>query len=135
LGNTRSLHDYEVYAGFDFKRQLIQEYTLKVNEPPNPTPWENGFSLERYLVECEWETSFFRNYNFTRPLFLSLGIQTKSGLELHRKDFTVENDYEYLTFEKNEYSIVIDSNSAPYKFVMYLYDEEKKWSDRYEKNL
>ena len=35
LGTERTLHDYEVYGGFDFKKCLIQDYTLKVKELEN----------------------------------------------------------------------------------------------------
>jgi hypothetical protein len=37
--------------------------------------------------------------------------------------------------ENNVYSVTLDSFDKPTKIVMYLFDEEKQWSGRYEKTL
>jgi hypothetical protein len=36
FGNIRSLHEYEIYAGINFKNRTISEYTKKNLPPPNP---------------------------------------------------------------------------------------------------
>jgi hypothetical protein len=135
LGTKRSLHDYEVYGGFDFKKCRIQDYTLKVNEPPNPLPWDEQFITNQFKITCEWDIEFFKKYEFKKPKFLTLGVQTKSGLELHRKDFLIESDPQYVNLENNRYSVTINSIDKPSKIVMFLFDEEKQWSERYEKDL
>jgi hypothetical protein len=135
LGTKRSLHDYEVYGGFDFKKCRIQDYTLKVNEPPNPLPWDEQFITNQFKITCEWDVEFFKKYEFKKPKFLTLGVQTKSGLELHRKDFLIESDPQYVNLENNRYSVTINSIDKPSKIVMFLFDEEKQWSERYEKDL
>jgi hypothetical protein len=135
LGTKRSLHDYEVYGGFDFKKCRIQDYTLKVNEPPNPLPWDEQFITNQFKITCEWDIEFFKKYEFKKPKFLTLGVQTKSGLELHRKDFLVESEPQYVNLENNRYSVTINSIDKPSKIVMFLFDEEKQWSGRYEKDL
>lgn len=135
LGTKRSLLDYEVYGGFDFKKCRIQDYTLKVNEPPNPLPWDEQFITNQFKITCEWDIEFFKKYEFKKPKFLTLGVQTKSGLELHRKDFLIESDPQYVNLENNRYSITINSIDKPSKIVMFLFDEEKQWSGRYEKDL
>jgi hypothetical protein len=135
LGTVRTLHDYEVYGGFDFKNCRIQDYTLKVKEPPNPIDWEEQFKTYKYNVTVDWDVEFFKNFQFQNPKFLTLGIQTKSGLELHRKDFTIEKEPEYVNLVNNTYTTTIDSQDKPGKIVMYLFDEIKQWSDRYEKDI
>jgi len=135
LGTKRSLRDYEVYGGFDFKKCRIQDYALKVNEPPNPLPWDEQFITNQFKITCEWDIEFFKKYEFKKPKFLTLGVQTKSGLELHRKDFLVESDPQYVNLENNRYSVTINSIDKPSKIVMFLFDEEKQWSERYEKDL
>lgn len=135
LGIVRSLHDYEVYGGFDFKKCRIQDYTLTVKEPPNPIDWENQFISKKHELSCNWDIEFFKNFNFKKPKFITLGIQNNSGLELHRKDFTLENDSDYVLLKKNIYVASFNSIDKPEKIVMYMFDEEKEWSDRYEKNL
>jgi hypothetical protein len=135
LGNVRTLHDYEVYGGFDFKKCLIQEYTLKVKDAPNPTNWEEQFIREKYEINCEWDLDFFKVLNFEKPKFLTLGIQNKTGIELFRKDFTIENEPDYVNLVKNKFTVSIETSDKPNKYVMYLFDEDKQWSPQYEKNI
>jgi hypothetical protein len=135
LGNVRSLHDYEVYGGFDFKKCLIQEYTLKVNDAPNPLNWEEQFVREKYSIDCEWDVEFFKKLNFETPKFLTLGIQNKTGIELYRKDFTIENEPDYVNLINNKFTVDIETSDKPIKYVMYLFDEDKQWSPQYENKI
>lgn len=135
LGNVRSLHDYEVYGGFDFKKCLIQEYTLKVNDAPNPINWEEQFVREKFSIDCEWDVEFFSKLNFEKPKFLTLGIQNKAGIELYRKDFTIENNPDYVNLVTNKFKVDIETSDKPNKYVMYLFDEDKQWSPLYEKTI
>jgi hypothetical protein len=130
LGDIRTLHDYEVYGGFDFKRCLIQDYTLKVKEPPNPTPWENQFNTKKYSLDCVWDLDFFKNFNFNNPKFLTLGIFDINNQEIYRKDFVED---EYINLKTNFYELELSSFSEPSKIIMYLYDEKEGWSEMYEK--
>jgi glycosyltransferase involved in cell wall biosynthesis len=135
LGTVRTLHDYEVFGGFDFKNCRIQEYTIKVNEPPNPIDWENQFITNKYDLKVEWDIEFFKKHSFENPKFMTLGIQSSSGTELYRKDFTIDKDPEYVKLDKSVYQVSIETRDKPSKIVMYLFDEEKQWSDRYEKSI
>jgi len=135
LGDVRTLHDYEVYGGFDFKNCRIQDYTLKVKEPPNPVDWENQFITTKYNLNLEWDTEFFKKFEFEKPKFLTLGVQTRSGVELYRKDFTIEREPSYVNFDLNKYTISIETIDKPAKIVMYLFDEDKTWSAPYEKMI
>lgn len=135
LGNVRTLHDYEVYGGFDFKKLMIQDYTLKVKEPPNPTPWEEQFVMNKYDLNLEWDLEFFKKFNFENPKFMSLGIQTSAGVELFRKDFTVEKEPAICYLHENKFNVKFESQDKPSKMVMYLFDEDLEWSDRYEKSI
>lgn len=135
LGDVRTLHDYEVYGGFDFKNCRIQDYTLKVKEPPNPIDWEEQFKTYKYDINIDWDIEFFKKFEFSNPKFLTLGVQTRSGVELYRKDFLIEKEPDYVNLINNTFSTTIDSQDRPSKIVMYLFDEYKKWSDRYEKDV
>ena len=97
LGKVRSLHDYEVYGGFDFKKCLLQDYTLKVKTPPNPPDWEAQFIRNKYDLTLEWDLEFFKKFEFKNPKFLTFAIHTNAGIELYRKDFTIEDRVELIT--------------------------------------
>ena len=133
LGTERTLHDYEVYGGFDFKKCLIQDYTLKVNEPPNPPNWEELFIKHKYDLKINWDLDFFKKHEFKKPKFLTFAIHTSSDVELYRKDFVMEKDPQYVNLENNSITVNIETGEKPNKIVMYLFDEDKEWSDRYEK--
>ena len=96
LGNVRTLREYEEFCGFDFKNNRLHDYTLKVNEPPNPLPFEDGFISNKFDLTVEWDLEFFKALNFKKPKFITLGIQSKSDVELYRKDFTIETFPQYL---------------------------------------
>lgn len=135
LGNIRSLHDYEIYGGFDFKKCLIQEYTLKVKEPPNPTDWENHFTAVDYVLDVKWDIDFFKKHNFINPQFLTIGILDNSNQEIFRKDLTMDQNPDHINFKINSYRIKFKSSSSPKNLVMYLYDKDKGWSNRYESKI
>jgi len=135
LGSTRTLRDYEVFGGFDFKKCRIQDYTLKVNTPPNPPDWENQFISNPYTINCEWDLEFFKKHDFKKPKFITFGIQNNSGAEVFRYDFTVEKEPDIVNLKVNSYLAKFNSIDKPDKIVMYLFDEEKEWGERYEKTL
>lgn len=135
LGQKRSLRDYEIYGGFDFKKCRIQDYTLKVQEPPNPPDWENQFITHPRAINCTWDIEFFKKCQFEKPKFMTLGVLNNSGTELFRHDFTVENDPDVINLKTNSFLARFNSIDIPSKIVMYLFDETKQWSERYEKNL
>lgn len=135
LGSVRSLRDYEIFGGFDFKRCRIQDYTLQVKEPPNPTDYEAQFISKPYTLLINWDPVFFQQLNFKKPKFLTLGIQNESGAELHRRDFTIEQDPQYLNFQIVHYAANFFAETQPRKILMYLFDEDQQWSPPYEKVL
>lgn len=135
LGTARTLREYEVFGGFDFKNCKIQDYTLKVKEPPNPTDYDNQFISNKYTRTVTWDAEFFKRLDFTKPKFMTLGIQNESGAELHRHDFTIEKDPAYLSFAISSYTADFYADSEPRKILMYLFDEEKQWSPPYEQRI
>lgn len=135
LGPIRTLRDYEIFGGFDFKKCRIQDYTLQVKEPPNPPDWENQFITHPYTLECTWDLDFFKKQNFKKPKFMTFGIQNNSGAELFRHDFTLDKDSEYVNLQTNQYTAKFNSIDKPKKIVMFLNDEEEGWSERYEKEI
>ena len=135
LGTARTLREYELFTGIDFKKQRIQDYTLKVNEPPNSLPWDEGFITNKYDVSINWDIEFFKKLQFKKPKFLTLGVLTKSDVELYRHDFQIGTQPQYVNLENNQFTVNIQSIDKPSKIVMYLFDEDQEWSPRYEKPI
>ena len=136
LGTERTLRDYEVFGGFDFKNCRIQDYTLQVKEPPNPIDYDNQFISKEHKVNCSWDTEFFtKGVENDEIEFLTFGVQTQSSVELFRKDFLSGKDPEHTSFKQNVYLAEFRSIDKPYKIVMYAKWKNKGWSERYEKNI
>lgn len=66
---------------------------------------------------------------------MTFAVHTQSGLELYRRDFTVEVEPQYVNLEMNKTTLTLETIEKPNKIVMYLFDEDKQWSDRYEKTI
>jgi hypothetical protein len=108
---------------------------LKVKTPPNPPDWEAQFIRNKYDLTLEWDLDFFKKFEFKNPKFLTFAIHTKAGIELYRKDFTIEESPQYVNLENNKTTVNLECIEKPGKIVMYLFDEDKQWSDRYEKTI
>jgi hypothetical protein len=135
LGTARTLREYEEFGGFDFKKCKIHDYTLAVKEPPNPGPWEAGFISQKYNLSIDWDVDFFKRHNFKIPKFLTLGVFAEDNTEVLRRDFTIENEPDYVNLLAHTYYTEIKSESKPSRILMYLFDEESGWSNPYEKPI
>jgi hypothetical protein len=132
LGTARTLRDYETYAGFDFKGCRLQEYTLLVKEPPNPTPWEDNFITPELNLHLTWDLDFFKNQNLESPQLVAIGIISKEGFEIYRTDL---RDPEYIYLQKGELNAIFKSSYKPEFLLIHLLDARGNWSQRYEKKI
>jgi len=136
LGTERTLHDYEVFGGFDFKNCRIQDYTLKVNTPPNPPDYENQFITRGYVIESEWDPQhFLKEQEGAELRFLTFGIETSSGVNIYRHDFVPDKHPEESNFRTIKHTAKFRSIDKPHKIVMYANWKERGWGTRFEKVL
>jgi hypothetical protein len=137
LGNARTLHEYEIFGGFDFKNCRIQDYTLKVNEPSNPTPWEDNFEQgEDINVVVEWDIEHFKSQSEQSMKFITLGILDKLGKEVYRKDFTPDTAKEILEYHINSYTIKINSLvTKDASILMYGMKQNNEWTTPYNNKI
>lgn len=135
LGKVRTLREYEEYAGVDFKTQRIQEYTLKVKEPPNPLPFEDGFRTPQLLkIIVEWDPEHFKSQSEQEYKFITLGVLSSSGVELVRTDFTPETHRDILSYQINSTTVEVpDDKLKGLKILMYGMKQDDTWSTPYEK--
>jgi hypothetical protein len=135
LGNLRTLHEYEVFGGFDFKTQRIQPYTLKVNTPPNPEPWEDNFDKgEQIRIPVEWDIEHFKSQTEEPYQFITLGVLNSNNIEIYRNDFTPEKDREVIGYQINSHTITINSlEKKGSRLLMYGMKQNGEWSTPYEK--
>jgi hypothetical protein len=132
LGTVRSIHDYEKYAGVDFKRKAVQKYTTDNNYPPNPPVenWEDSLLKSFYhLVQIIKADFPHDDYEF-----IHLAFDDENGLPIHNR--TLDKEYVkmalsqpngYFDFEE---SVLVDK--VPSKIVLWAYSNERGWCERKE---
>lgn len=136
LGAIRTLRDYEVFGGFDFKKCRLQDYTLQVKEPPNPPDYENQFISKLHTIECSWDAEHFLKEKENKEIqFLAFGLETQSGVNIYRNDFLPEKDADRANFKITNFTAKFRSIDKPYKIVMFAYWKNHGWGSRYEKIL
>jgi Glycosyltransferase (GlcNAc) len=88
LGKSRSLSDYEEYAGINFKLRLVQDYTRNDEPPPNPEVFSPDDWTTR-LQEDFVATILLRRDQLPQAGdvdFWYIGLHDKAGTELFRQD-------------------------------------------------
>ena len=86
-GDLRSLRDYETYAGIDFGRRRIQDYTRQNLEPPNPPAgdgWAESTGMRR--VHILLTTAVLPLAAIDDAQFWYVGFHSSDGTELYRND-------------------------------------------------
>jgi hypothetical protein len=135
LGTKRTLHDYEVYGGFDFKRCLIQDYTLTIKEPPNSDQWEEQFKIERLKMTVSWDVEHFKSQDIGDYQFITLGVVDKFNTNLYRIDFKPSTHPDVFNYKKSSIGVDAIADNKPERLVMYGYSAKNEWTTRYEKML
>lgn len=116
LGDVRTHHDYELYAGINFKHKALHPKTLEGETPP-------------VLDNSEWYMIPEQKYKISLNVpsineqfkFIYIGIEDAMGKVLHRKDLTT-----YVPKLELEFS----SFTNPEKCVYWVYSVDNKWTTR-----
>lgn len=132
LGTTRTLQDYEHYAGFEFKTKRVQWYTLQNKFPPNP-----------YTTEEEWEKgfaqSFYQNLRFDKTIFKHddydcwiFSFDDENGIGIYRDDFN-EHQIQQIMNSKDDWVSIEKFGlvpQIPYKWVIWAHSKSAGWVER-----
>jgi len=115
LGTVRSHHDYELYAGINFKHKKLHPNAVKGVSPPtnDTTEW---YIVQEETYKLGFEVPFTENFRF-----IYIGVENEVGEVLYRRDLT---EYEPLI------SITIASKTKPHRWVYWPVDVDGNWLDR-----
>lgn len=135
LGTERTLHDYERYAGFDFKNRRVQWYTLQNQYPPNPVPtseeeWEKGFAKSFYQ-NVQFDKSQFKHNDYDCWIF---SFDDENNISVFRDDIN-EHQIREIQSSKNDW-VSIEKfgmvEKIPYKWVIWAHSRSAGWAERIE---
>ena len=133
LGTTRTLRDYEKYAGIHFKKKSVQEYTKNNGYPPNPVienddEWENSFMY-----------SFYSIVNITRQDFpdkyksILVAFDDENGVGLNQKYIAGAQLNNFMnTGHTIHYEEFFYTNKFPKRQVVWAINENGEWGHRKE---
>ena len=135
LGSTRSIAEYEEYAGISFRLRKVQDYTSRSEEPPNPklpSGWAN--EVYSWMVRIRLPTNVFSpGAEFS---FWYIGVHDEQGYEIHRRDLTPA---EIAPLAKLQPEIILilelQSGSIPAKWTVWPVSRSGDWLSRLEGNL
>ncbi len=91
LGQSRSLLQYEEYAGVSFRHRIIQNYTLRGDPPPNPRPapdWRK--STHRWIVKLEFSRQQMHAQALQDPEHWAVSIRDHQSTLIHQEEFPAE---------------------------------------------
>jgi hypothetical protein len=115
LGDVRTHHDYEIYAGINFKERLLHSETKKGTNPP-----VNDYT--------DWFKNKPRTFNIKVNLppvddfaFIYIAVESKDGEVLCREDLR-----EY----KSSVNLKFNTEKMPYKWVFWPVNKDNSWGNR-----
>ena len=133
FGTKRTLQQYERYAGINFKKRAVQQYTIENNLPPNPIYLseeqyeKNWVSIFKYCLDIPLDQVPENDYNVWVVAF-----EDETGTELYRKD-VLKDEIQQLKSTNDPYIKIwreFNTVKKPYKYIFWPHSETKGWLDR-----
>ncbi|WP_433964067.1 GlcNAc-transferase family protein [Tunturiibacter gelidiferens] len=137
LGSTRSLEEYEAYAGLSFKLRKAQDYTVRGGEPPNPeaaADWAG--QIFPWMVRITLDRAALPPAALDDPEFWYLGVRDESRVEIYRQDIPQS---QLATLPGGEPKIVLvcefESGTIPAFWTVWPVSRSLGWLSRIEGDL
>jgi glycosyltransferase involved in cell wall biosynthesis len=139
FGPVRTLADYEKYAGINFKKRSVQQYTIDNKFPPNPI-----------LPDEEYENSWLRIFKHCIDIQYSdvpeddyttwvVTFEDEENKELYRKDVSAEEIKNFMKMKDKEEYIKIwrefHTEKQPKKWIFWPHSKSKGWHKRIERTI
>ena len=133
FGKTRTVAQYEKYAGLSFKKRAVQRWTLDNNLAPNPndklTPAEYDKSflkIFKHCIDVRYEQVPEKDYDFWCVAF-----KDKDGKDVYRKDADKE-EIDRMFQDPDNYCKVwreFNSEEMPHSWIVWPHSVSKGWAD------
>ena len=134
FGTTRTLRDYEKYAGLIFQKRAVQQYTLDKKYPPNSQEfeseekWLESFaSIFKHCIDVNYGSVPEKDYDFWVVAFHNEQDET-----IYRKDAD-KSEINQMMNDPDGYCKVwreFPTTELPSYWVVWPHSESKGWCDR-----
>jgi hypothetical protein len=137
FGNKRTLHEYELYAGLDFKNRRVHKYAARINDFENfPEPyvmseeeWNEGM-LTKYEITVQWD--YDKIPDDVDYDFWFFGFEDIDNKLLWRTDFKAEEGGDYyqnfFTKKFNTHRAVFSCFGVPHHCVIIPHTRGGDWT-------
>jgi len=133
LGTVRTHHDYELYAGIDFKNRRLQQDTIMGVNPPNKftddATWEAGFT-KKYDLNLRWSLNDIEKSDDYQFWYFALADSREQIV--FREDLNWENAREELLLNKTNRQVNIRCDNKPKKLIIWPVSKSKGWLKKIE---
>lgn len=137
VGTVRTIHDYEKYAGVDFKTRSVQKYTLDNKFPPNPViasdeEWQNSLMKSFYhLVTVNRHDFSANDYDS-----ILIAFDDEYGEKINHR-YIVGNQLKHFmeTGEPIHYEEFFLVEKMPSKVVFWAYNNDRGWCERVQYDI
>lgn len=136
LGTTRSLRDYEMYAGIEFKTRRIHKHTVEEKNPPVPLEdFESQLAgYKKYCIDIYKESVREPDYDFWVVVF-----KDSEGNEIHREDASEEEIQRIMNEDQDNLFAQVwrkfYSNIEATHWLIWPHSRSKEWCDIIEGTL
>jgi len=138
LGNKRPLHDFELFAGVDFKTRRFHKHSIDELTPPVPFKDEEEFNAGL----CNWTKHCIDIYKPDLPEndydFLVCVFKDQDNKDLFRKDLDVHELNSLMNQDPNDKFIHIwrefETNVRPMKWTIWPHTKSKGWENKILEN-
>lgn len=130
LSSVRSLRDFELYSGIDFKGSRIQRSTISGDNPPckyeNEEQWNREY-LKDNMITVSWDISEIEKCDDYDYWYFA--IEDENGVVLNRQDLRQERDSKLLNFQANFKKVYFKTISGvvPKKLCIQPVSKSKGW--------
>ena len=134
LGKTRTIKQYENWAGVDFKKMIIHPDALRCSPPGNITGDEWKALMEKeHVINVRWKPE---DIEITDDCtFWFFGIEDKDGHLCIRKDLTPIENPGILKKSVCEYTIKFKTCYKPHVWIIWPHSKSQGWLKKYTYTL
>jgi len=134
FGDVRTIRDYEIYSGIQFKTRSVQQYTLDKQYPPNPhiyttdEEWLDSFlKIFKHCIDIDYKSVPEKDYEFWVVAF-----HDKNDETMYRKDADT-HEIKRIMNDPDGYGKIwreFQASEKPAYWVVWPYSTSKGWCDR-----